>query len=665
MPSTEERSAPLPANVLLVDDEPANLLALEATLAGLGHLVRATSGEEALRLLLEEDFAAVLLDVQMRGLDGFETAKLIRGRDRSRHTPIIFLTAFESADFPAARAYTLGAVDYLVKPLTPVILRAKVAFFIDLFEKTERVRALEHEAFERRLAEDSARLSRQARDEQERFRLVAENVQDFAIFLLDPDGRVVSWNTGAERILGYRADEVLGRTAELFFTPEDAADGRPGRELREAAETGRSSNDCWLVRKGGGRFWASGVTTALRNGGVRGYVKILRDLTERRALEDELRRRADELAERDHRKDEWIALLAHELRGPLAPVLTSLHVLRQPGVPDQARGESLDRAERQVRHLGRLVDGLLEASRILLGQIRLRVERLDLARLVRTAAEDQRAVLAQAGITLDVEAPETPVWVEGDATRLTQALNNLLDNAARFTAGGGRVAVRLAADAGAGRAVLSVSDTGAGIEPAVLPRLFEPFSQAEQGLDRQRGGLGLGLAVVRGLVELHGGEVTAASAGPGRGATFTVRLPLGQEPAALATGPKRPSATGRRSRILVIEDNKDSADSLSMLLSVLGHEVRVAYTGPAGVEAASGWLPEVVLSDIGLPGFDGFEVARRLRRLPGMEGALLVALTGYGGEDDRRRGLEAGFDHYLTKPTDPADLQRLLAGRVA
>jgi PAS domain S-box-containing protein len=665
MPSTEEPLAQPPANVLLVDDEPANLLALEAVLAGLGRLVRATSGAEALRLLLEEDFAVVLLDVQMKGLDGFDTAQLIRSRDRTRHTPIIFLTAYESADFPAAKAYTLGAVDYLLKPLTPVILRAKVAFFIELFQKTERVRALEREAFERRLAADSERLTRQARDEQERFRLVAENVQDFAIFLLAPAGLVVSWNAGAERILGYRAEEVLGRSCALFFTPEDIADGRPERELREAAETGRSGNDCWLVRKGGGRFWASGVTTALRDGGLRGYVKILRDLTERRALEDELRRRADELAERDHRKDEWIALLAHELRNPLASVLTSLHVLRQESASPAVRGESLDRAERQVRHLSRLVDGLLEASRVLLGRVRLRSERLDLARLVRTAAEDQRAVLGQAGVTLEVETPETPVWVEGDATRLTQALNNLLDNSLKFSAAGGRVSVRLEADAGAGRAVLTVSDTGAGIESKVLPRLFEPFSQAEQGLDRQHGGLGLGLAVVKGLVELHGGGVEAASGGPGRGATFTVRLPLGQEPPALATVPKRPSASGRHSRILVIEDNKDAADSLRMLLSVLGHEVRVAFTGPAGVQAATEWLPEVVLSDIGLPGFDGFEVARRLRRQPGMEGAMLVALTGYGGPDDRRRGLEAGFDHYLTKPTDPADLQRLLAARVA
>jgi CheY-like chemotaxis protein len=302
---------------------------------------------------------------------------------------------------------------------------------------------------------------------------------------------------------------------------------------------------------------------------------------------------------------------------------------------------------------------------VLLGLVRLRAERLDLARLVRTAAEDQRAVLAQAGVSLEVEAPETPVWVEGDATRLTQALNNLLDNAVKFTAPGGSVAVRLGADSGAGQAVLTVSDTGAGIEPGVLPRLFVPFSQAEQGLDRQRGGLGLGLAVVKGLVELHGGGVAAASAGPGRGATFTVRLPLGKEPPALSVLPKRASACGRRSRILVVEDNKDSADSLQVLLSVLGHEVRVASTGPAGVQSAFEWLPDVVLCDIGLPGFDGFEVARRLRRQPGLEGALLVALTGYGGPEDRRRGLEAGFDHYLTKPTDPADLQRLLAARVA
>ena len=371
------------------------------------------------------------------------------------------------------------------------------------------------------------------------------------------------------------------------------------------------------------------------------------------------------MAERDHRKDEWIALLAHELRNPLAPVLTSLHVLRSRARPP--RSEPSLWSGRTAR-CGTWAGWWTVCSKprgVLLGQVRLRAERLDLARLVRTTAGDQRAILEQAGVSLAVEAPETPVWVEGDATRLTQALHNLLDNAVKFTTSGGRVAVRLEADAGAGWAVLTVSDTGAGIEPAVLPRLFEPFAQAEQGLDRGRGGLGLGLSVVKGLVELHGGEVAAASAGPGRGATFTVRLPSGQEPAALSAVGKRASAAGRRSRVLVIEDNKDAADSLSMLLSVLGHEVQVAYTGLAGVEAAAVWLPEVVLSDIGLPGLDGFEVARRLRRQPGMEGALLVALTGYGGDDDRRRGLEAGFDHYLTKPTDPDALQRLLAARVA
>jgi CheY-like chemotaxis protein/two-component sensor histidine kinase len=303
-------------------------------------------------------------------------------------------------------------------------------------------------------------------------------------------------------------------------------------------------------------------------------------------------------------------------------------------------------------------------TRLIRGQIRLRRERLDLARLVRSAAEDFRAAAEALAMRMAVDAPQTPVWVEGDATRLSQVVANLLDNALKFRDGGDRVELTLKADHDNGQAVLTVRDRGVGIEPDLLPVLFDTFAQADRSLHRSKGGLGLGLALVKGLVGLHGGEVRAASAGRGRGAEFTVLLPLLREPAALepGSGPSPPQRDYRRLRVLVVEDNHDAADSLQVLLTLLGHEVRVAYTGPDGVRAASEWLPEVVISDVGLPGLDGYGVAAELRRNPATANVRLIAVTGYGSEEDRRRALQSGFDHHLTKPADAAVLQRLISG---
>jgi signal transduction histidine kinase len=522
------------ANILLVDDQPANLTALEAILADLGqNLVRACSGDDALRHLLREDFAAILLDIQMQGLDGFETARLIRSRKKSRHTPILFVTAHDDNRLRPEEAYALGAVDYLVKPLVPVILRAKVAGFVELFRKTEEVK---------RQAEQLRRMER----------------QEF-------------------------------------------------------------------------------------------------ELARERAAQDELRRSS-------RAKDAWIAMLAHELRNPLAPIRTALHVLRL-AAGDRARVEkAAGMMERQVAHLATLIDDLLDVSRINLGRVRLRRERLDLATLARTTAEDRRPTVEEAGLTLAVEVPPTPVWVSGDATRLVQVLNNLLDNAVKYTDRGGSISVRVATEAAQGQAVLRVSDTGMGIGPDLLPRVFEPLSQAERGLDRSGGGLGLGLSVVKGLVELHGGTVEASSPGPGRGAEFVVRLPVHGEPAALSSSSPTGKPTGRLLRVLIIEDNQPAADSLRVLLELLGHEVRVASTGPEGLAVARSWLPEVVLCDIGLPGgLDGYAVAAALRRDPATAKARLIAITGYGSDQDRERARQAGFDHHLTKPAEPEVLLRLLA----
>jgi signal transduction histidine kinase len=368
-----------------------------------------------------------------------------------------------------------------------------------------------------------------------------------------------------------------------------------------------------------------------------------------------------QLVEADRRKDEFLAMLAHELRNPLAPLCNALHLLEQTGLDPEALERTRGVMERQVGHLIRLVDDLLDVSRIMRGRVQVRRELVDLPALIRTGANDRRAMLAEAGLHLVLELPEVPVCVAGDDTRLTQVLGNLLDNARKFKGAGGQVTVRLAVDAEKGQAVLVVRDDGAGIEPALLPRLFNAFAQGDRSLDRSRGGLGLGLAVVKGLVELHGGTVEAASEGPGRGAEFTVRLPLKAEQPALIRTPARVSTrAGEALRVLIVEDNRDAADSLRMVLELYGHQVAVAYTGPDGVKSAKAWRPDVVLCDIGLPGLDGYGVANQLRSDATTAKARLIALTGYGRDEDCRRSLQAGFDDHRTKPVDPAALQPLL-----
>jgi signal transduction histidine kinase len=389
-------------------------------------------------------------------------------------------------------------------------------------------------------------------------------------------------------------------------------------------------------------------------------------------LEQRVSERTRELENALRGRDEFLALLAHGLRNPMAPILNGAHVLELAGDDRATREQALEMVLRQVRHLKQVIDDLLDVSRITRGKVQLRSERLDLGRLVRALTERSRVSLERAGLSVAVELPETPVWVQGDVARLAQVFTNLIDNASKFTRVG-RVEVQLRAEPAPGgepgRAVLTVRDTGVGIDGEVLPRLFQPFGQPQPSSGRPHGGLGLGLSVVQGLVALHGGTVEAASEGLGRGATFTVRLPLEPEPAALSDVPADGGPEGKGLRVLVVEDNMDAARSLKLLLSVWGHEIRLAHTGLEGIRTAAEWHPEVVVSDIGLPGADGFEVARQVRRQSGMDRALLIALTGYGSEDDRRQSREAGFDHHLTKPADPDTLQELIAtwatGRVS
>lgn len=367
------------------------------------------------------------------------------------------------------------------------------------------------------------------------------------------------------------------------------------------------------------------------------------------------------LSDANQRKDEFLSILAHELRNPLAPMLTGLHLMNMADGDGEQHQRAHDMMQRQVQHMAHMVDDLLDVARLTRGQITLRRERMDLARLVSQCAEDHRGLFERARTPLTIQVPHTPVWVNGDSTRLNQVVVNLLDNAAKFTPAGGEVHVRLTSDAGTGEATLTVSDTGIGIDASVLPRLFDTFAQADASLDRSRGGLGLGLSVAKGLLDLHGGRIEAQSAGSGAGSVFTVRLPLAGEPPALRDRRAPPSRIDRAVRVLVVEDNRDAADSLQMLLEAHGYEVFVAFTGPDGVEAARTLRPHIVLCDIGLPGLDGFQVAGILRADPATARITLIAVTGYGQDTDRQRSAAAGFDLHLVKPVDPRRLLNELA----
>jgi len=363
----------------------------------------------------------------------------------------------------------------------------------------------------------------------------------------------------------------------------------------------------------------------------------------------------------DRHKNQFLAMLSHELRNPLAPIRNCLQLLglAAPGSEQARRAAAV--IDRQVAHLTALVEDLLDVTRISSGKVQLHREPLDLLEVVRRVLEDHRAELAAAGLEVRVALPAGPVAVDGDRTRLTQVLGNLLQNAAKFTPAGGTVTLSLAVDAPAGQAIVRVRDTGAGIAAEMLPRLFQPFTQADATLDRSQGGLGLGLALTKGLVELHGGTVRAESRGLGQGAEFVVVLPLRADQALPAAPMAAQPGGGIHRRVLIIEDNVDAAESLGELLRVLGHEAEVAYDGAVGLERARAFRPDLVLCDVGLPGLDGYQVARLLRADPGLRAATVVALTGYAGPEDVARSKQAGFDQHLAKPIAIRDLERVLS----
>jgi two-component system CheB/CheR fusion protein len=375
---------------------------------------------------------------------------------------------------------------------------------------------------------------------------------------------------------------------------------------------------------------------------------------------DLLRAKEAELMEADRRKTEFLAMLSHELRNPLAPIRNSLYVLDRaaPG-GDQARRAQMV-IDRQVNHLARLVDDLLDVMRISRGKTHLTVERLDVADLVAHTAEDHRSSFAHSGLELEVRVPARPIWVKGDRVRVAQLVGNLLNNASKFTEHGGKATVSLEEDPRLGQVVIRIRDTGAGIAPEMLPRLFEPFIQADRSLARSRGGLGLGLAVVKGLAEMHDGTVSVSSEGLGKGAEFTVRLPLDSSAAPTRTEARGEPQRAPSRRVVVIEDNVDAADTLQQVLELGGHAVEVAYTAESGLARVRAFKPDVVFCDIGLPEMDGYAVARAIRGDPALQATMLVALTGYAAPEDISRSREAGFQYHVAKPPSFEEIERIL-----
>jgi PAS domain S-box-containing protein len=634
------------------------------------------------------------------------------------------------------------------------------------------------------------------RRSEDHFRKLVEGVLDYAILLLDPDGRIATWNAGAERITGYAADEVMGEPSERFYTVEALRDGVPARHLAGAVQSGRVSEEGWCIRKDGSRFWASVTITAVvgDEGAPRCFLILARDLSLRREMEYQLRqaveaarleaelrlhqseerfarfaqhlpglawikdlegryvyvneaaarafarpreeiygltdaelflpetaarfrdndraaveqrtgievvehlvypdgslhhsivskfpildthgeirlvggiaiditervRAEEELLLADRRKDEFLATLSHELRNPLAPLRNSLHVLRTRGGDSRTERIYL-MMEQQLNRMVRLVDDLLEVSRITGGKIALRREPAALAAIIESAVETSRPLIEAAAHQLTVTLPEEPLVVDADPIRMAQVISNLLNNAAKYTPEEGQITLRATREGD--EAVLSVRDNGLGIPAPMLPLVFEMFAQVDRTLKRAQGGLGIGLALARSLVELHGGRIEAHSSGLNQGSEFVVRIPLSvRTPRSSAPALESPEVGAvTAQRVLVVDDSRDGADSLAMVLQTLGANPRVAYDGPSALEALREHRPAIVLLDLGMPGMDGYEIAARMREDPASQGMLLIALTGYGGEADRHRSQEAGFDDHYIKPVDPARLRVILA----
>lgn len=692
-------------SILIVDDRPDKMLAYEVMLAELNeNLVCANSGKEALRRLLEQDFAVILLDVNMPGMDGFETAALIRQRERSETTPIIFISAVNDTENHVSRGYSLGAVDYILTPVIPEILRTKIAVFVDLFRKTEQVK-WQAEERERFIREQAARAEAEARQERLAFLADASNVFAGSLEYLETLENLaklaiarladfclihaVEGDALRQMALAYRDvkdDPGLERLARDFPSSTAAA-----RVSARVVETGESklvcdmedktlqtlfehAEDRDLVRS----FSATAIVAVpiRTRDRVLGAITILNTNPARACGPDELSL-AEELAQRaglalenaglykaaqkaraeaeraNLAKDNFLAMLSHELRTPLTPVLTSALVLESEALPENIR-ESLQMIRRNVELEARLIDDLLDLTRISKGKVQLSLEVVDAHRLLRNALEICQEEIDQKHLNLHLDLAAQKFWLKADPARLQQIFWNLIKNAVKFTPNGGELRVSTR-DESENRFGVEISDTGIGINPEALPKIFDAFEQGER---TRLGGLGLGLAITKSLVETHHGTITARSEGRNKGATFTAIFPVSTEVADTAE-PAQPTATKERQsmHILLVEDHVDTNRSLTTLLRRRGYKVQPAVSVQSALDLAATERFDVLISDIGLPDGSGIDL---MRSLQGTGSFLGIALTGYGMEEDIRKSYDCGFNHHLVKPVDLNKLDHLI-----
>jgi signal transduction histidine kinase len=663
-------------NILVVDDLPEKHVVFRSILDELGqNVVSARSGQEALRCILEMEFAVILLDVNMPDIDGLETAGLIRQYKKTAQTPIVFITAYVD-EVQAKRGYQLGAVDYIPSPVVPEVLRSKVRVFVELFRmnrqlqlqaaarealgRAEAARAAAEAASERAdyLSEASQRLSRSL------------NLDDTITALFD-----LAVPTVADRVVVAlaNADGSLGRFVAHPPMPDGA---EPLSDGQRAALANAVERRQFQLHRAGGQ--AAAICPLLSGDRPRGAVVLVasdhamdetrqalaKEVVSRASIAMENARLYTAVREADRRKNEFLAMLAHELRNPLAPIRNAVHIMHGDDVTPQTMTWARDVIGRQTDHMARLVDDLLDVSRIVQGKVVVKPEKLRLSALIDRALEGSSPRLAARDQLLRVELPDEEVELEGDGVRLAQVLGNVINNASKFS--GPNTRIQLTASHADGQLRIAVRDEGCGIEPAFLPHIFDLFAQGDQSLDRSQGGLGIGLTLVKHLVELHGGTVSARSDGPGKGTEVVLALPArqvgGGEAGAPAPTPREASAKGKApGRVLVVDDLAASAETLMMLLEMEGFEVKVASEGMSALRIAEHFRPDAVLLDIGLPGMNGFEVAHRLRLQPGSRDALLIALTGYGEAESRSRSAKAGFDFHMVKPADVNLLLSMLA----
>lgn len=693
------------SDILVVDDDETNLAAYEAALAPLGRrLVLAQSGVQALAKLLDQDFALLLLDVSMPAMGGLETARRIRQRPRNRGLPVIFITGVIASAEVILEAYELGAVDFVTKPILPEVLRAKARVYLQLQDRT---RALQRESAELREAHKLLGEADRKLREGDAAAATAQRLQK----LQDATAALAQATTPAEVAavtVRLGADAVNASAACMWIVRPDgslameASQGIPPqflerwrvvpehaalpatRVLRErralwiesAADHAREAPETYELARAE-RAWAFAVLPLIRDERGIGVLSFgfgsehafpedeRRFLTalahtcaqvldrSRFYMAEETARRSAEQANR--RKDEFLAMLSHELRNPLWAMVNALELIK---ARDLRFGREFAIIERQAEHLTHIVGDLLDFSRITRGKIQLRRDAVPLAGIVANAIESARPMIDQRAHEVVVRVADDLV-VDADRHRLQQVLENLLANAVKYTDDQGRIEISAERDGAFAR--ITVRDNGRGIPPSLLPELFEPFVQGEQALDRGEGGLGIGLALVAMLVELHGGTIEAHSDGPGTGASFALRWPAAPErpsPAADPPGARTAPVAGRR--ILIVDDNVDAAEMLAELMRTSGHEVALARDATTALAIAGDFAPHLALLDIGLPVIDGYELARRLRLVPECRNTLLVAISGYGQPGDRERSRAAGFAHHLVKPASWSMLEAVL-----